>query len=416
VSYDPRTHRLEGRTLVRAVARQPLSGFHLDLALAPRAVRVDGAPSTFTKRGSHELRITPAEPLVRGQEFEVSVRYAGRPSRTRAAGITPFLTGGGEALAVGEPQIGPWWFAANETPADKATYDIVVRVPRGRQAVSNGELVGRRTSDGWTAWHWRMDEPMATYLAFFAAGRFELDRARVGGRPYLAAVSRRLDAGEHADALRLLRRTPGVVAWLESELGEYPFASTGGVVTGLPVFFALENQSRPVYPDLGGPEEPGNVQFLVHELSHQWFGNAVGVRRWRDIWLNEGFATYAEWRYDEAHGGEPVSERLRREYAGRPAGDAFWSLRISDPGARSMFEPPVYARGAMTLAALRNRIGDSSFDAVLRVWVQRHSGGHGTTAGFRALAQELTGIDLDPFFTAWLDTTERPEQTAGNGL
>jgi hypothetical protein len=121
-TYRPTNDRLVGRTVLSAVAGKELSRFHLDLALTPDAVRVDGKRATFSKPKAHELRVVPAKPLAEGATFRVRVDYHGRPGSTRAAGLSPFFHERGEGLALGEPQIGPWWFAANETPAATASW------------------------------------------------------------------------------------------------------------------------------------------------------------------------------------------------------------------------------------------------------------------------------------------------------
>lgn len=413
--YRPGPDRLRGTTTISATATAELSAFHLDLALRPDAVRVNGQQADFGKPNPHELRIEPKQPIASGATFTVQVHYSGHPWSAKAVGQSPVFSGHGETMAIGEPQIGPWWFAANETPADKATYDVTLRVPHGRQAVSNGELVGKKRHGKLTSWHWRMTDPMTTYLAFFAVGRFQLDKAKVAGRTYRYAVSELLGPKARKASMRLLHRTPGVVSWLEEQLGPYPFTSSGGVVTGLFVSFALENQGRPVYPYLGGPSR-GNIRLLVHENAHQWFGDDVSVERWRDVWLNEGLATYAEWLYAAAHGGRPLAQHLQDAYDEHPADAGFWELRVSDPGPERMFDQPVYERGAMMLAALGELAGADRVRALLRTWVDRHAGGSGTGEQFRALAEEVTGVDLDGFFTHWLDDRQRPDATSENGL
>jgi aminopeptidase N len=414
-TYRPRGDRLKGRTVLRAVATKRLTRFHLDLALVTDRVSVDGVPATFSKPDPHELRVRPSEAIAAGESFRVAVDYHGRPASTSAAGQRPFSHRRGEGVAVGQPQMGPWWFAANETPADKATYDIVLRVPRGREAISNGELVSRRVQGDWVRWRWRVDEPMTTYLAFFVAGRFRIERSREDGRPALYAVSEGLASGARAEALALMRTTPGVVSWLESEFGPYPFSTIGGVVVAAPLSYLLETQTRPAYPYIGGPTTK-NVSLVVHEQAHQWFGNHVAVRRWKDIWLNEGWATYAEWLYAEEHGGRSVANRLTEVYDAWSPSASFWKLRISDPGPRRMFADEVYVRGAMTLAALRNRVGAETLTEIGRTWVERNAGGHGTDAEFRALAEEVSGEDLSAFFQHWLDDTSKPAETEENGL
>lgn len=415
--YRPGTDELVGTSVARArVGAQDLSAFHLDLRLTPDAVNVDGVPARFSKPTPYELRVTPRTPLAAGERFTVGVRYHGRPSRLGSGTPWPgFFNDGAEGIALGEPQIGPWWFAANETPRDKATYDVTIRVPRGQQAVGNGRLVSRTVGERWTAWRWRLDEPVSTYLAFFIAGRLTLERTTMDGRPVTYAVSRGLSSAQQSAAMQMLRRTPKVVRWLERRLGPYPYATTGGVVTAVPTGFALENASRPVYPYVGGVS-PSSDRLVVHEQAHQWLGNAVTLRLWRDTWLHEGFASYAEWWWDEASGRRTVAQQLRGTYDAIDAGSGFWDVQVSDPGPAGIFDDAIYTRGAMMLAALRCRIGGPEMAALLRAWVDDNRGGTVTGEQFRAYAADRSGQDLTAFFEHWLDDTAKPADTAGNGL
>ena len=208
-----------------------------------------------------------------------------------------------------------------------------------------------------------------------------------------------------------------ITAWLERELGDYPFATTGGLVTSLDVGFALENQTRPTYPGFA------STGLIVHELAHQWFGDSVAVARWRDIWINEGFATYMEVRYTETHGGPSTNRWLHRVYRDHGSGDQLWDLDIADPCADqtpcpffSLFDHSVYQRGAMTLAALRNVIGTDDFRGLLRRWVRVNEGGNATVEHFEGMAEAVSGEELDAFFDAWLRSGEKPPNTAAYGL
>jgi aminopeptidase N len=317
-------------------------------------------------------------------------------------------------MAINEPHIAPWWFPSNDHPRDKATFDISVRVAKGNQVISNGTRVGRSVTGGWTTWHWRMTRPMATYLAFFAAGRFRIQSGVSYGLPWTVAVSRWFDKRTEDSQLRLLRSSPSIVRWLSTQFGAYPFDSTGGVMTSLYTGFALENQSRPTYSFLGTGHAAHTV--VVHELAHQWFGDQVSVQRWRDIWLNEGFATWAEWRYDETHGRRSAWQRLLKEYAAHGAGQRFWRVPIGNPGPARLFDEAVYDRGAMTLQALRHRIGTPALLRVLRTWVGDHSYANGSVEQFEALAAQISDRNLDGFFDAWLHSGRKPARTAANGL
>ena len=402
------TGRLSGRTRVELTATTELRSFSLDFLLRVRSVTVDGVRADVDHDG-HELRITPAAVLPAGSRHTVVVSYAGRPRRERYAGERNWLASRREVVAMNEPHMAPWWFPANDHPADKATMDISVTVPRGTEVIANGRLRDRRTGERTTTWRWRADEPMATYLAFFAAGDFTIAKGRNDGLPWLVAVSEQLSPAEQRASMRLMKRTPGIVADLEEDLGPYPFSVTGGLTTGLNPGFALENQTRPTYPSVG--DYP---LLVVHELAHQWFGDHVAVERWRDIWLNEGFATFMEWRWSERRGGTSGARMLKTSW--EQQSDSFWSVTIGDPGPDRVFDSAVYERGAMTLQALRNRVGDETFWRIIRTWLDEQGGGNGSSSEFEATAARVSGQDLAAFFTAWLRTPARPAATADNGL
>ena len=411
-SYDFDSRTLRGSTKLRLTATADLSSFQLDFLLPVSRVVVDGHRARHSRPDPHELRITPRTPFAAGSRHTVEVAYAGKPARFAYSGESNWLADGHEVVTMNQPHMAPWWFPANDHPADKARFDIAVTVPAGREVVANGRLVGTRTHGDRTTWSWRAAEPMASYLAFFAAGEFAIERGRSHGLPWLTAVSERLPPAERRASLRLMRKTPAVVAALAADLGAYPFSVTGGLTTSLQPGFALENQTRPTYPAVGA----GFTSLVVHELAHQWFGDDVAVARWRDIWLNEGAATFMEWRYAERHGGRPARETLGTFYDAYPADDAFWRLTIADPGAGHLFDVPVYDRGAMTLQALRNRIGDQAFWLLVRTWLDRFGGGNATSEDFEALAAQVSGQDLTAFFAAWLRTPGKPARTADNGL
>ena len=213
--------------------------------------------------------------------------------------------------------------------------------------------------------------------------------------------------GERAAAS--LAREPEALRFLAEQFGPYPFHQAGGVVDLVQVGFALETQTRPVYsPDFWVGDRVDQTDVVVHELAHQWTGDAVRLARWQDIWLNEGFATYAEWLWSEAQGRETPQQLFDDSVSQIPADDPFWSLTIGDPGPDALFAYPVYLRGAMTLQALRQRIGDEPFMRLLHLWIARYSGEAVTTDDFIALAESVSGQQLDDLFAEWLYTGAKP--------
>jgi aminopeptidase N len=399
--YDPATGKVQGTAEITATAASDLSRFDLDfIGLDIDRLTVDDRAARYTRSGQ-ELVISPAAGIRRGRTFRVTVSYAGSPrtlvgSDLGRSGWLPTKDG---AVTLSQPEGSATWFPVNDHPSDKATYSFQITVPRGLTVLANGEPAGRVTRAGTETFSWRSTHPMASYLAMLAIGRFSVATGRTpGGLLDITAV----DAGSPADLLALTTATAEATDWEAGMFGPFPFGSTGGLVVDSQVGYALETQTRPVYG-----ENPDHST-VVHELAHQWFGDSVSLASWQDIWLNEGFATYAEWLWDEQHGGPTAQQHFDRLYE-VPAGSPGWRREPGDPGRGHLFASfPVYRRGAMTLQALRGAVGDTAFFSILRAWVSEHRYGTASTADFRALAEHVSGRPLGPLFERWLYTGTKP--------
>jgi aminopeptidase N len=304
------------------------------------------------------------------------------------------------AFVVGEPQGAPGWFPANDNPRDKATFDVVVTVPQGITAVGNGRLLAQLTAGGRTTFAWREGRPMAPYLATLTNGRFDVARGRTpGGVPTYVAV----DPSQAADAAPALARLGDIVDFFSPLYGPYPFETAGAIVDHAPnAGYAVESQTKPNF------DSAPDLSTLVHELSHQWFGDAVTLAVWPDIWLHEGFATWSEWIWTERTGGRTAQAAFDALYAA-PAGSGLWSpAPAALPGPEELFGNVVYARGAMTLQALRTKVGDPVFFHILRRFYAGFRYGNATTADFEGLAERLSGQDLGRFFDVWLRRPVKP--------
>ncbi|SNY37478.1 M1 family metallopeptidase [Paractinoplanes atraurantiacus] len=608
--YTPADDRLSGVAVITARATQDLSRFNFDFhGLSVRSVTVDDRMARWTRSGD-ELTVTPARGLRSGTTFIVVARYDGVPGLVTNESLGDggvFHTDDGMVI-VGQPFAASTWFPVNDHPRDKAAYTVRVTVPKGLEAVSNGQLISHTTQGPWTTWLWDERAPMASYLATATVGEFRTTSytknglkffdaidpdlfvrppARTGthlaisgvGEPSYKRLTRTIavpatggrmtfwvsretesdwdyffveartagagdwttlpDANGHTStdtgnlcdyapdvhpflvrylncsstgtaswnaatgvsdgyeqwsidlskyagksvelslsyendpsysppgvfvddiavstgqgttsfepdgnqldgwtptgpppgsepnpspwtvgtvadeptttgelAARSLAREPEIIRFESGLFGPYPFNAAGGIVDDVAgLGFALENQTRPIYARefFTDPEQGDSV--VVHELAHQWYGDSLALTNWRDIWLNEGFATYAEWLWSEHEGRDTVQEIFDGTYSGIPAGDPFWTLRIGDPGPDNLFDGAVYDRGAMTLHALRQRIGDPTFFRLLKQWATTNAGGNVTTPQFIALAERLSGRQLDDLFTAWLYTPSKP--------
>ncbi|MFB4279275.1 M1 family metallopeptidase [Nonomuraea sp. MTCD27] len=403
IDYTPTTKRLEGVTTIHAGATQELTSFNLDLAgLTVREVSVDGSPATFTRQGD-ELTVRPPQAIDGNTPFTVKVTYSGLPkpaTNNANLGTYGFIPTSDGAFVASEPNGSKTWFPNNDHPSDKATFDFTITVPAGVTALANGEPAGQpTTSGGKTTYRWRERHPMATYLATATLGKFELRQGNTAaGIANLAAADPKFKASLND----LYTASAEITDYWSTVFGPYPFSSTGGVVDDYSAGYALENQTKPLY----GGFDPGET-IIAHELAHQWFGNSLTIRRWKDLWLNEGFATYAEWLWSE-HKGKKTAESFFRDFHQRPADDPMWKYPPGRAKPDDLFNQSVYTRGGMTLHALRKAIGDATFFTLLRTWAAEHRYGHVTTEQFVDLAERLSGKDLNGLFDAWLFQPRRP--------
>ena len=403
LSYSPRTRQIAGSTSITATATRPLSSFSLDLeGLQVHSVTVDGRPALFA-RSANKLIVTPVRPA--DGRFATRVVYRGEPvthidpDKTREGWI-PTADG---ATVVGQPVGAMTWFPNNNTPRDKATFRMAITVPHTLSVASNGVLVRRHRSGSQTTWVWRQPKPMATYLAMISIGRY-----RVYHSSLRTSTGRHVPVWSFIDSsfgdLRQQRQLiDDITAFQERRYGPYPAAGAGIVVDRMGVGYALETQDRPVFD--GVPD----TATLVHELAHQWYGNSVTPRDWGDIWLNEGFARFAELQWSAGHGGPTTAAAFDAVYRANPPSSGLWSpapAGLSDPA--DLFSDPVYVRGGLTLEALRREVGTAQMDLTLRRWAAEQKGRSVSTADFIALTERVTGRNLSALFHTWLYVAKRP--------
>jgi aminopeptidase N len=400
LSYQPHSGLLQGNATIEANAQRSLGRLSFDLAgMKVTGVTVDGARARFS-RGGDKLRVVPAERLPAKQPFTAVVDYQGTPRTiTDSAGPTEgWIRTDDGAIGIGEPVGTPVWMPCNDTLTDKASFTFHITVPARLKGVANGRLLGVGRDRSSKTFEWSEAQPMAPYLATIDIGRGKLVRSEIEGIPAWTMVDPRLAK----TAKVALRPLPGIVRFLSGLFGPYPFDALGASVD-LTERFALEAQTRPIF---GLVPHQG---VLVHELAHQWFGDSVGLRRWPDIWLNEGFATWTQWYYAERHGGVSV-RRLFRLISHEPAREkALWEPPPGRPGdPEELFADSVYVRGGMTLEALRIKIGTAELLEVLRRWTTEHRYGNAGTNQFIALSEEVSRQRLGPLFDRWLYKPGKP--------
>ena len=401
ISYDPATKKLDGKATITAKATEDLTRFNLDLhKLTVSDVRVGDQVAKFSQEGEHELVITPAAALAANQPFTVVVAYAGEPQAfdDKALGTSGWqISASGGAFAAGEPHSATAWFPANDTPKDKAKFTLAARVPNGWSVISNGREGASASADGWTTFNWTEDTPLATYLATVAIDKWQFERSELPGGTKIVNAYAPGAEGKKAQQNKL----PEILAFLSEKFGPYPFDEAGGIYLSDNIGFSLETQTRPIYAQWA------DLETVVHENAHQWFGDSVSVSTWADICLNECFASYSQWLWAEAKEGANLDDRYRAEIEKREDNDGYWGNKLYDMGRGNEFRG-VYDKGILALHALRRQIGDPAFDQVLKGWTSQHKDGNATWPEFEQHVEKIAGQDLKGFFAAWFRGDQRP--------
>lgn len=413
LDVDVATGALAGRAVIEAVALDTLSSFNLDLqALDVAVVAVDGEEASFLQ---DEGELTVTAQVRRGETFTITIAYSGVagqviPSAARIP--NGWIRSDDGLFTVNEPDGAPTWYPVNNHPSDKATYTVSVTVDDPYLAISNGRLLDQRSAGGVTTYVYGMEDPMASYVTVVAIGLYQaVDDLDPGVVPIRNYFSPDISAAER----EYFDDQDEMISFYSDLFGPYPFDSYGSVVVDADLGAALETQAMSTFGR--GVLRLGEA-VVAHEVAHQWFGNSVTPASWKDIWLNEGFATYAEWLWT-ARNSEPGVLEMLVEGAYRTVSG--WNLvedGVSPDGAVALaaeqYPPPgtppldnifnrsVYLRGAVSLHALRLEVGDEAFFEILRTYVAAYSYQNATTAAFAEIAEEVSGKDLDALFTAWV--------------
>jgi aminopeptidase N len=415
---------IDGDVTIVARATQSLSRFNLDFAGAGvGSVSVNFRSAAWTRDGD-ELVITPSRALSRHRVFVVRVSdFVAVPTEPDPQDFTTaafFITPDGSATAP-QPDNAHRIFPSNDHPRDKASYSFRVDTPSDIIAVTNGVLVSKRTRGGRTTWSYVQRQPMASELIQLAVGDYDLT-----------------ERGRHRGVIRRDVTAPSLTAFLEDKItlanehldymtglvGRYPFDAYGSLVVDTELGFALETQTISIYDRVWFVDLPQGVwePTMVHELAHEWFGNSVSPWEWSDLWLNEGHASWYEFLYAEEHGqlaedtvGWPdetgyatLEELMRAIYAHGDEWRAAFGPVARPTSSDALFSFQSYHGGALVLYALRQEIGNRTFERLEREWADRYEDESASTDDFIELASRVARRDLRPFLEDWVYGTETP--------
>lgn len=406
LEYKVAINRLTGTATITAVTLAELKSFTLDMsdALSVSKVAVNGKRPAQFRSIAGKLQVTLTDRLPAGAAMTVAIRYGGSPRPIRSHwGEVGFeeLTEG--VLVAGQPNGAASWFPCDDHPSAKASFRVQITTEGTYFALANGKLLARRARSGMTTWTYEQAEPTSTYLVTLQIGMYSRHRLSKNGVETFSVLPDRLRANFEHD----FGRQPEMMKLFVKLFGPYPL--TDGytvVVTDDDLEIPLEAQGISIFGANHCDGLRSSERLIAHELAHQWFGNSVTVQRWRHIWLHEGFACYAEWLWSE-HCGENSTAVLADQYHQRLTNSA-QNLVLADPGPRDMFDDRVYKRGALTLHALRNEIGDNAFFALLKDWTTRYRHSNVVTDDFIGLAAQYSKHSLHALWDSWLYSAKVP--------
>jgi len=438
VAIDPASRHLQGHVELTAemLAPSPLVALHLDQRLLVSAVSVQGRPVEFVHERGLVLA-TPAAPLQAGEMLHVAVDYAGTP---REAPHAPW--DGGFTWA-SSADGSPWftttcqgegadlWWPCKDHPSDKPdTLDLFVTVPEPLFCASNGTLQSVTSrGDGTHTFHWHVAEPISNYNVALNVGPYvQLEATYLSVTGESVPVFFWVLPERRAEGVAFLPQVLDHLRFFEETLGPYPFRAEKYGVVQTPhlgmehqTIIAYGNEFRAADPPL---DDPPYDWLHHHELSHEWWGNLVTCRDWKDMWIHEGFGSYMQALYlERTYGSQAYQDAMqgylhglghRRPVAPRASRDS-QQIYFTDTGAP---DNDIYSKGAWVLHTLRYVLGDEEFFSFLRRmaypderWERRTDGSQVRfvdTEDVRALAEQVAGEDLEWFFEVYLRQPELP--------
>jgi aminopeptidase N len=405
------TKTLTGQATVQLRAVAALTAITLDFSAAYTidGVTVDGRPATGTVTDG---KLSVPTPLAAERSATLLVKYHGTPTtvpmpshRGDAEPLGLTIAADGSIWTMQEPYGAATWYPVNDIPSDKALYDLAVTAPTGWSAVASGTPKGQEGN----VFRYTSTDPVASYLTTLAVGPFKQET--VAG-PHALPINYWYVPGRDDKLMAVVRRSPTYLTWLEQRLGPYPFPTAGVVVVASAS--GMETQQMVTLgATIGGKDASTAAAIstidldLLHEYSHQWFGDAVTPASWKDLWLSEGFATYLQSLYNMER--DHLTAAYWEQWArGR---DAKLRRDLGPPGsprADSFAEGNVYICPALMLHQIHNQIGDDAFFSLARDWAQQHRGSVQDRSGFVAFVNQHTGKDFTSLINTWLDSPTTP--------
>ncbi len=331
--------------------------------------------------------------------FFVNLNYEGEP-KNLGFGSFNFDEKGDYYMiyTLNEPVFASTWFPCVDLPDDKALVDIYITNDSSYTSISNGKLMSIKKSGDKKTYHWKTLYPISTYLVSINSAVYKSYSEK-----YISINKDTLDLSYYAtpekfdNLLKDCSNHQNYLKIFEELFGEYPFIDEKYSVAEFGwKIGAMENQT---ITGIGSNFISGMRLFqdmIIHELAHSWWGNAVGLKTWKDIWLNEGFATYSVALYWEKESGFDALQTTMIPRKGN-----FSNGTLYNP-ANQLFSNLVYSKGAWVLHMLRKDIGDENFFNLMRNYYQTYKYKNASTNDFKKVCEKLANKNMDYFFDQWI--------------
>ncbi|MGQ4834244.1 MAG: M1 family aminopeptidase [Candidatus Asgardarchaeia archaeon] len=364
-----------------------------------------------------KLTVYLPKPLKEDDEVKVTILYETKP-RKGIYFILPEEYPDAKVPQVwtqGETQDNRYWLPIYDYPNMKCTSELIIYVPKGMKAVSNGVLIEHKDEGDWSIWHWKMDVPISTYLIAFAAADFDVVEEKFGD----VLLQYYVPKGRKDDIPRSFSRTADIMKFFSEYTGvPYPYKKYAQACISEFTFGGMENTTITILTDRTLHDEKAHMDFeseplVAHEMAHQWFGDLVTTKDWANIWLNESFATYFQALYTRHWKGDDefVYELLQdldaylREYGerySRPIVTRIFKLSME------VFDSHSYPKGALVLHTLKHLIGEDNFKKAVNLWLNKFKFNVADTEDLRKVFEEVYEQDLEWFFDQYVYNAGHP--------
>lgn len=408
LDYDPVSDFLRGECVCELRTAQPTCELSFDLGLQVDAIFVDDDPVSFDQRDGKLVVFIDLEPGA----HQVRISYGGRPGDVAIRGERSWLRTPLGALGARMPHAAAFWYPVNDHPSKKATYRTSITLPKPFVAVLPGKLQHREETANKARFEWQSSEPIAPHVYSLAVEPLTLDiHSDAESESQFLAAFGELPREVAGSARESIEETPAIVEWASRHFGAYPFDSLGGIVTQQAGPYALETQTHPIYGNAFFGDGI-NPYVVAHEIGHQWFGNAVSVSDWSDIWISEGLAAYVSWLWSEESGNGTCDELFSSFYQLRRGDTRYWEIAPGNPSPALLMSAPVYERGAMAVHCLRRAVGDERFFETLRTWTRDRVHRHGSVSDLTLLFNGIA--DVSELSQEWLFGKVLPQMIPGS--